>query len=104
MSITGSELLAKAKAGRKKEQNGSDAAAGRQVTGADIMAGARRLKRYDSLDTGGVNADYLSGFVTDAQGFVSELRGDTPITLARAKASAVQESLWICVPPNRARA
>lgn len=88
MSITGSELLAKAKAGRKKEQNGSDAAAGRQVTGADIMAGARRLKRYDSLDTSGVNADYLSGFVTDAQGFVSELRGDTPITLARAKERA----------------
>ena len=57
MSITGSELLAKAKAGRKKEQNGSDAAAGRQVTRADIMAGARRLKRYDSLDTSGVNAD-----------------------------------------------
>lgn len=88
MSITGSELLAKAKAGRKKEQNGSGAAAGRQVTGADIMAGARRLKRYDALDTSGVNADYLSGFVTDAQGFVSDLRGDTPITLARAKERA----------------
>lgn len=88
MSITGSELLAKAKAGRKKEQNGSDAASVRQVTGADIMAGARRLKRYDSLDTSGVNADYLSDFVTDAQGFVSELRGDTPITLARAKERA----------------
>lgn len=88
MSITGSELLAKAKAGRKKEQNGADAAAVRQVTGADIMAGARRLKRYDSLDTSGVNADYLSDFVTDAQGFVSELRGDTPITLARAKERA----------------
>ena len=88
MSITGSELLAKAKAGRKKEQNGSGAAAGRRVTGADIMAGARRLKRYDSLDTSGVNADFLSGFVTDAQGFVSDLRGDTPITLARAKERA----------------
>lgn len=88
MSITGSELLAKAKAGRKKEQNGSDVATGRQVTGADIMAGARRLKRYDALDTSGVNADYLSGFVTDAQGFVSDLRGDTPITLARAKERA----------------
>ena len=90
MSITGSELLAKAKAGRKKEQNGADASAGRQVTGADIMAGARRLKRYDSLDTSGVNADYLSGFVTDAQGFVSELRGDTPITLAHAKERAAE--------------
>ncbi len=88
MSITGSELLAKAKAGRKKEQNGSDEAVKRQVTGADIMAGARRLKRYDALDTSGVNADYLSGFVTDAQGFVSDMRGDTPVTLAQAKARA----------------
>ncbi len=88
MSITGSELLAKAQAGRKKEQNGAGAAAKRQVTGADIMAGARRLKRYDALDTSGVNSDYLGGFVTDAQAFVSDMRGDTPVTLAQAKARA----------------
>lgn len=76
MAITGNDLLSKYEEYKKKKSNTASAenASSEKITGEQLLERHKTYKRYLSLDTSGVNDDYLKTFVSDANSFLSGVK------------------------------
>ena len=85
MAITGKELLELVKEEKKKKNTSSTTTntSSSPITGAQLLEEAKKSKRYNSIDTSGVDDKYLDSFVTDANSFFSGV-GDSSISYTDA--------------------
>lgn len=73
MAITGNDLLSKYEEYKKKKSNTASAenASSEKITGEQLLERHKTYKRYLSLDTSGVDDNYLKTFVSEANSFIS---------------------------------
>lgn len=89
--ITGADLLKGFYSGNNSSTNKEEEGKKKKVTGADILAGANEIWNYRTIDTSGVNEDYINSFISDANNFFKGAE-ETYNSVGWGNASSVYDS------------